>query len=38
VYRLAKAHGFHLALSNPCFELWLYLHVRDSPEWRLDKT
>lgn len=22
--------GYHLALSNPCFELWLYLHLRDN--------
>lgn len=26
----AKKHGFHIALSNPCFELWLYLHCRDN--------
>ncbi|MGO8675162.1 MAG: RloB family protein [Limisphaerales bacterium] len=22
---------YHLALSNPCFELWLVLHRRDAP-------
>ncbi|MGB0743664.1 MAG: RloB family protein [Opitutales bacterium] len=29
VYRDAKALGFHVLMSNPCFELWLYLHLRD---------
>lgn len=23
--------GFRLAISNPCFELWLLLHVADAP-------
>ncbi|MEO1083070.1 MAG: RloB family protein [Acidobacteriota bacterium] len=27
----AAAHGIQLAISNPCFELWLLLHFRDSP-------
>lgn len=27
----ARAHGLQLAISNPCFELWLLLHFRDSP-------
>lgn len=27
--RLAEAHGIRLAISNPCFELWLILHHRD---------
>jgi len=27
----AKANGLRLAMSNPCFELWLLLHLRDSP-------
>lgn len=22
--------NYHLALSNPCFEMWLYLHFRDN--------
>lgn len=26
---LAKAHGVGLAISNPCFELWLILHHRE---------
>lgn len=30
VHREAKKAGFHVAMSNPCFELWLYLHLRDS--------
>ncbi|GAA4972279.1 RloB family protein [Actinoplanes utahensis] len=33
---LAKAHGINLAISNPCFELWLILHHRDHP--RFDNT
>ncbi|MEM1180705.1 MAG: RloB family protein [Acidobacteriota bacterium] len=28
---LARAHDIHLAISNPCFELWLLLHFRESP-------
>jgi len=28
---MAKANGIQVAASNPCFELWLLLHVRDSP-------
>lgn len=27
-YQLAKAHKVNLALSNVCFELWLYLHFQ----------
>jgi hypothetical protein len=27
--RLAEAHGIGLAVSNPCFELWLALHYED---------
>ena len=27
--RLAEAKGIHLAISNPCFELWLALHFVD---------
>lgn len=30
VCRKARARGYHVALSNPCFELWLYLHKRDN--------
>ena len=26
----AQESGLQVALSNPCFELWLYLHLRDS--------
>jgi len=25
---IAKHENYHLALSNPCFELWLWLHLR----------
>lgn len=28
---LAEQHGIQLAISNPCFELWLLLHHRESP-------
>lgn len=32
----AKKKGFHLAHSNPCFELWLLLHVAElAPDERL---
>lgn len=31
VRQLATAHGVKLAVSNPCFELWLLLHFRESP-------
>ncbi|MCM6773381.1 RloB family protein [Nocardia sp. CDC159] len=27
--QLARAHGIGLAVSNPCFELWLILHHRE---------
>lgn len=27
--RLAEDHGIRLAISNPCFELWLILHLDD---------
>ncbi|MFF3852975.1 RloB family protein [Micromonospora sp. NPDC002575] len=27
--RLAARHGIRLAISNPCFELWLILHFRE---------
>jgi hypothetical protein len=27
----ARDRGYHLAVSNPCFELWLWLHHRPSP-------
>jgi hypothetical protein len=29
--QLANARGIELAISNPCFELWLLLHFRESP-------
>lgn len=29
VHREAKDAGFKVAMSNPCFELWLYLHLSD---------
>jgi hypothetical protein len=29
--QLANARGIQLAISNPCFELWLMLHFREQP-------
>ncbi len=29
--KLADQQNVHLAISNPCFELWLWLHFADSP-------
>jgi hypothetical protein len=29
--QMASDNGIHLAISNPCFELWLLLHFRDNP-------
>jgi hypothetical protein len=28
---MARANGMRLAMTNPCFEFWLVLHLRDSP-------
>jgi len=28
---MAEKNKIDVALSNPCFELWLLLHLRDSP-------
>lgn len=33
----ARANGIQLAVSNPCFELWLILHFQDHTAW-LDNT
>jgi RloB-like protein len=29
----AEAHGLKIAVSNPCFELWLLLHFKDQRAW-----
>jgi hypothetical protein len=29
--QVASARGIELAVSNPCFELWILLHFRESP-------
>ncbi len=29
--QMARDNGIELAISNPCFELWLLLHFRDQP-------
>jgi hypothetical protein len=26
--------GYHIAVSNPCFELWLYIHLADPKHFR----
>jgi hypothetical protein len=31
VKQMARDNGIHLAISNPCIELWLLLHFRESP-------
>ncbi len=31
ICREAVQKGFQLAVSNPCFELWLHLHFADAP-------
>jgi hypothetical protein len=28
---LARTHGLQVAVSNPCFELWLFLHLQEPP-------
>ena len=30
---LAKRSNVHIAISNPCFELWLALHFQDQTAW-----
>ena len=29
--QMARDNDIHLAISNPCYELWLLLHFRESP-------
>ncbi|MBT9561263.1 MAG: RloB domain-containing protein [Myxococcales bacterium] len=29
--QMARDNGIYIAISNPCFELWLLLHVREPP-------
>jgi RloB-like protein len=31
--RQARAKGIQLAISNPCFELWLILHFQNQGAW-----
>ena len=33
VYDLARRHKIHLAVSNPCLELWFILHFEDQSAW-----
>jgi len=30
---MARANSIKVALSNPCFELWLVLHFREHSAW-----
>ena len=32
--QMARDNGIELAMSNPCFELWLWLHFADQPGMR----
>jgi hypothetical protein len=32
-FQQARANGINLAVSNPCFELWLILHFQDHTAW-----
>jgi hypothetical protein len=32
-----KEGNFYLALSNPCFEFWLLLHIKDTTEFSVDE-
>lgn len=32
VEQICKENGWNLAISNPCFEIWLYLHYADLPK------
>jgi len=34
---MARDNGIELAVSNPCFELWLWLHFADQPGMRHQK-
>lgn len=31
--QMARDNGIHVAISNPCFELWLILHYAQYPRW-----
>lgn len=31
--RMARDNGINVAISNPCFELWLVLHYTDHERW-----
>ena len=35
--QMAKDHGIKLAVSNPSFELWLYLHFKNTGQIHRDK-
>lgn len=31
--QLARQHGIRVAVSNPCFEVWLLMHFKDQTSW-----
>ena len=33
IAKRCREQGFELAVSNPCFEFWLYLHIAESKEF-----
>ena len=35
--RLAKDKGIHVAISNPCFELWAIYHYQDHPGQHIER-
>ena len=37
VARECERKDYHLAISNPCFELWLLLHFEDVPNQRTER-
>ena len=36
--RIAEEHGYHIAFSNPCFELWYLLHFIDQEAYLKDSN
>lgn len=35
--RTTKEHELHMVISNPCFDLWLYLHKMPFPQQKIDR-
>ena len=38
VERIAESYGYHIAFSNPCFELWYLLHFADEGAYLKDSS